>query len=128
MPLIRNLAQRNKEDGSSKKPTRSYSKKQEDQVAKKFNGNRTLNSGATPFQKGDVTLEKFLIECKTKMTPSESISIKKEWIEKNKEESFSLRLSNQTICFNFGPQQPNYYVINEKLMKFLVEKLEEEEM
>jgi hypothetical protein len=27
-----------------------------------------------------------LIECKTKTSPSNSISIKKEWIEKNKQE------------------------------------------
>lgn len=36
-----------------------------------------------------------------------------------------MRLDNSCIAFNFGPDQPNYYVINEKLMKFLVEKLEE---
>lgn len=34
-------------------PTRYYSKKQEDAVAKNLNGKRTPNSGATPFVKGD---------------------------------------------------------------------------
>ena len=123
MSLIKNLAQRNKEDGSSKQPTRSYSKKQENQVAKKFNGNRNLNSGATPFQKGDVTLEKFLIECKTKMSPSESISIKKEWIEKNNQESLFMGKEYSAIAFNFGPGEENYYIINEQLFEELVKNL-----
>ena len=123
MSLIRNLTQRNKEDGSSKQPTRSYSKKQEDQIAKKFNGDRTLNSGATPFQKGDVLLDKFLIECKTKTTPSESISIKKEWIEKNEQESLFMGKDYSAIAFNFGPGEKNYYIINEYLFEELIKNL-----
>ena len=67
-----------------------------------------------------------LIECKTVETDKKSISIKKEWIDKNKEEAFYQRLNNTCIAFNFGPNQENYFVINEKLMKFLVEKLVEE--
>ena len=35
-------------EGAEKAPTRSYSKKQESQVAKDVGGKRTLNSGATP--------------------------------------------------------------------------------
>ena len=72
-----------REKNGQKDPTRAYSKKQENYVAKKFGGDRVKNSGATPFQKGDVNLEDMLIECKTKTSPSESISIKKEWLEKN---------------------------------------------
>ena len=41
-------------------PTRTYSKAQERRVANKFGGECTLNSGATPFQKGDVNLDKIL--------------------------------------------------------------------
>ena len=69
-----------REKNGQKDPTRAYSKKQENYVAKKFGGDRVKNSGATPFQKGDVNLDEqsFLIECKTKTSPSESISIKKE--------------------------------------------------
>ena len=37
-----------------------------------------------------------------------------------------MRLYNSCISFNFGPETDNYYVISEKLMKFLVEKLQEE--
>lgn len=60
------------------KPTRYFSKKQESEIADKFKGQRVVNSGATPFNKGDVNLDKFLVECKTKVTDSASISIKKE--------------------------------------------------
>ena len=38
------------------------------------------------------------------MTEKESVSVKKEWINKNKEEAFSLRLQNYCVCINFGPQ------------------------
>ena len=38
-----------------KKPTRYYSTKQEKKVASTFNGRQTKNSGATPFDSGDVT-------------------------------------------------------------------------
>lgn len=41
------------------------SKKQEHRVAKEMGGKVTLASGALWFQKGDVKLDKFLIECKT---------------------------------------------------------------
>lgn len=39
-----------------------------------------------------------------------------------------MRLSNSAVCINFGPNTSNYYVIDEKLMQFLVEKLEEEDI
>ena len=60
------------------------------------------------------------------MTDKSSFSIKQDWILKNKDEAFSQRLSNSCVAFNFGPDKPNYYCIDEKLMKFLVEKLEED--
>ena len=60
------------------KPTRYFSNKQEKNVTKVLNGKQTLNSGATPFQKGDILTKDFLIECKTKTSHSNSISIKKE--------------------------------------------------
>lgn len=111
---------------SDKKPTRYYSTKQEKEVAKTLNGQRTLNSGATPFQKGDLTINKFLIECKTKMSPSESISIKKEWLKKNDKEALFMGKEYSTLCFNFGPGEKNYYIISEELFQNLVDKLEED--
>lgn len=108
--------------------TRYASTVQENNVAVCFGGRRTPNSGAGLWKKGDVVIAdaSLLIECKVSMEDKQSFSIKKDWIEKNKEETFENRLDNSAIAFNFGPNQPNYYVIDEKLMKFLVEKLEEE--
>ena len=108
--------------------TRYYSDLHETSVAKAVNGERVSNSGAGKFSAGDVVQRQasLLIECKTVMTEKQSVSVKKEWIDKNKEEAFSNRLDNNCLCINFGPGSDNYYVISEKLMKFLVEKLEEE--
>lgn len=64
--------------------TRKYSNLQERRIAKKLQGKKQLNSGATMFAKGDVITDNFLVECKTKIKDSKSISIQKEWIEKLK--------------------------------------------
>jgi len=108
--------------------TRYYSDAHEKSVCKALNAWQTANSGAGLWTKGDVIQKeaKMLIECKTCMEPKNSFSIKKEWIEKNKLEMHEMRLSDSAVAFNFGPGLPNYYVIDEKLMKFLVEKLIEE--
>lgn len=112
----------------NKTSTRYYSQSQEIYVAELLNGRINANSGAGKFSKSDISVPEanLSIECKTCMTPKESFSIKKEWIEKNKAEGFSMRLNNQAICFNFGPESKNYFVINERLMQFLCEKLKEE--
>lgn len=102
-----------------KQPTRHFSKKQESAVAKNLSGTRNLNSGATPFIKGDVTLDDFLIECKTKTSHSDSISVKKEWIEKNKREALFMGKPYSAVAISFGPDEPNYYVIDEDLFKLL---------
>ena len=49
-----------------KTPTRTYSKKQETDIAKAVGGVRTKNSGATLFQKGDILTKKFLLEAHPK--------------------------------------------------------------
>lgn len=112
----------------NKNSTRYYSDIQEETIARMLNGVRSSNSGAAKFSGGDVKVLKasLLIECKTAMTDKDSVSIKKDWIIKNKEEMFSQRLSNSCIAFNFGPNQPNYFIIDEKLMRFLVDRLKEE--
>lgn len=105
-----------------KKSTRFYSSLQEKTVAKSINGKCTSNSGATSFQKGDVLTngkESFLIECKTKTAPSTSISFKKAWIEKNKQEAAFMGKPHQAVVFSFGPGEENYYVIEEYLFKEL---------
>ena len=57
------------------KANRFYSKNQEVRVAKIVGGKRTLNSGATPFQKGDVETSDFLIECKTSIEEKNSLDM-----------------------------------------------------
>lgn len=100
------------------KPTRFYSKKQEKAVAKAVGGKRTANSGATAFSKGDVTLEDFLIECKTTTaTKKASFSIKEEWLLKNRQEAFAMGKHHSALAFQFGENQPNYYIIDEKQLQ-----------
>jgi len=108
--------------------TRTFSDRHEKSVCKAVGAHQQPNSGATLFKKGDVVHDEasLLIECKCQMKEKDSCSIKKEWIEKNAKEAKDVRLLNSCICFNFGPDSDNYYVISEKLMKFLVEKLIED--
>lgn len=122
MSLI-NIAQRDK-DGK-KEPTRFYSKKQENDLAKQFDGERVKNSGATRFAKGDVTLGKWLLEAKTKMTPSKSMTIQKEWLEKNSQEALFMGKPHSALAFNFGPDEKNYYIIDEELFDFLVKHVDD---
>lgn len=107
--------------------TRHYSDIQEKHVAKALCGMKVANSGAGKFKKGDVVVPgaKLLVECKTSMSKKQSFSIKEDWIIKNSIEAFENRLDSHCVCFNFGPNEPNYYVINETLMSFLCLKLEE---
>ena len=107
------------------KPTRHFSSKQEKSVAKAVGGRQVSNSGATAFQKGDVVSDKFLLECKTKTSSSDSISIKKEWLDKNKKEALFMGKEHSALAFNFGPDQENYYIIEEYLFKELLEHLRE---
>ena len=116
-----------REKDGKKEPTRYYSKKQEDAIAKKLGGARVKNSGATAWAKGDVNLDKWLLEAKTKMTPSASISIQKEWLEKNNKEALFMGKPYSALAFNFGPDEPNYYIIDEALFETLIAALENEE-
>ena len=113
---------------STIRPTRFYSSKQEKQVAKAIGGRTVANSGATLFNKGDVTTSNILVECKTCVTEKKSFSIKKEWLEKNKEEAFEMGKDYSVLVFNFGPDTDNYYVIDERTFKLLQELLEKEDM
>ena len=107
--------------------TRAYSDMHEKSVCKALNATQQPNSGAGLFRKGDVVQEEssLLIECKCCMSEKKSVSIKKDWIEKNKEECFRNRLTNSAICINFEPKGKNYYVIDENLMKIICETLKD---
>lgn len=107
--------------------TRYYSDMQEKRVVKKFGGFQTANSGAGAWTKGDVIIKdaSLMVECKTPVDKKNSISIKKEWIDKNREEIKQMQLQNQVIAITFEPNTENYFLIDERLMGFLLERLKE---
>lgn len=102
------------------KPTRAFSNKQEDRVAKAMNGRRQSNSGATPFAKGDVLTENWLLECKTKTKETKTVTIRKEDLDKNKREASLMRKAYNGLAFDFG-DGVDYYIISEADMQRLVE-------
>lgn len=110
---------------------RKISDKQEKRIAKDLKGKRQLNSGATLFQKGDVLLKEYgiLLECKTKIDASKSFTIKKEWIEKNKEEAFGIGCNpnRATIAFDFGDNDGTYFVIGYNFFKEILQLLKDNE-
>lgn len=109
------------------KPTRYYSNLQEDHVAKLLDGKTVSGSGAPKFCAGDVLTEDFLIECKTSMKPKESFSLKREWLTKNEIERIGTNKRYSALAISFSPEgTENYFVINERLMKKLVNMLKEE--
>lgn len=108
--------------------TRKYSKKQEAAVAKAIGGKRQPNSGATAFMKGDVISKHFCIECKTATSEKNSFSIKRDWIDKQKEETFAMNRPFWALAFNFGGlrNNENFYIIDEQLFNKLQHYIEEE--
>ena len=75
--------------------------------------------------KGDVLLEEFSLEMKTKTSHSDSISIKKEWIEKNKQAALFDGKKYNALGFSFGPDEDNYFIIDQYLFEELIEYLKE---
>lgn len=113
----------------NKASTRYFSGVQEHIIAKMLNGQVCPNSGAGKWSKSDVRVPdaSLSIECKTSMSDKQSFSIKKDWITKHKEETFSNRLDNSVIAISFEPEaKENYFLIDSKLMKYLVDKLKED--
>ena len=103
------------------KPTRYFSKKQEQSIADAVGGKRNKNSGATMWDKGDVSTDNWLLEAKTCTKHQKSFSIKEEWFEKQKHESLFMNKQYSAVVFNFGPDCPNYYIIDELTFKELLE-------
>lgn len=108
----------------NKKSTRYYSSRQEKRIAKAVNGNVVANSGAIKFGAGDVRTTDWLFEAKTKTSESQSFSIKKEWLLKNREEMFAMGKSYNALVFDFGDGN-NYYVLDEKTFLMLKDLLKE---
>ena len=103
--------------------TRAKSNQQEKRIAKAMGGKQVIGSGSTPFLKGDVIVDKLFIEAKTKLEPSKSISVKKEWLEKAKTQALSTRKEDYTVVISFGDNK-DYYIIEDTLMEDLYKSRE----
>lgn len=104
--------------------TRKFSYNQEKRIAKNLGGKVVSNSGATPFAKGDVSLEHILIDGKTLTKKQASVSLKKEWFEKIKSEAFSMNKDAGVVCFDFGDKDL-YYAVDARMFKKLIDAYEE---
>lgn len=114
---------RAKKQAEENKPTRYYSNRQETAVAKAVGGKKQANSGATMWQKGDVVNDKFLLECKTCTKDQKTFTMHEDWFIKNQDESLQEGKEFTAVVFSFGPDKPNYYVINETLFNTLQQYL-----
>lgn len=101
-----------------KNSTRAKSSQQEKRIAKAMGGKQVIGSGSTPFLKGDVIVDNLFIEAKTKMESSKSITVKKEWIEKAKQQALSTRKEDYAVAISFG-ENKEYYIIEDALMEDL---------
>ena len=88
------------------KPTRHYSKLQEEKVANYLGGILTPNSGAK-HKKGDILLDDTIGECKTRTKQSISHTIKKEWVLDLIKECIEMGKQHWAIVFDFGTQKLN---------------------
>jgi len=107
-------------------PTRFYSSRQEKRIAKAVGGKTVANSGATLFNKGDIRTKNWLFEAKTKTSESDSFSIKRSWIEKNKEEAFAMGKDYNALVIDFGDGK-QFYLIDEKTFLRMMKLLEKDD-
>ena len=106
-----------------KNSTRAKSSQQEKRIAKAMGGKQVIGSGSTPFLKGDVIVDQLFIEAKTKMEPSQQITVKKAWLEKAKEQALSTRKEDYAVAISFGDPK-EYYIIEDSLMEDLYKSRE----
>lgn len=104
-----------------KSHTRDFSSSQEAEIAKLLGGKVQSNSGGTKFGGGDVHTKAFFIEAKTPTKCQASFSIKKEWIDKMKEQAFEQRKFHSALAFRFSPEGEDFFVIDSITMRYLVE-------
>ena len=82
------------------------SNKQEKRITRSFQqikeeAKKTMASGALWIQKSDVITKQFRVEAKTKMKPSDSMTLKKEWFDKIGREAFESGKIG-LVVFSFG--------------------------
>ena len=68
-------------------------------------------------------VDKLFIEAKTKMNPSQILTVKKGWIDKAKEQSLAMRKEDYAIAVSFGDPK-EYYLIEDTLMEDLYKSRE----
>ena len=66
----------------------------------------------------------WLFEAKTCTKEQESFSIKREWLDKLKQESFAMNKEYYSLVFDFGSNN-NFYILDEDIFKQILELLNE---
>lgn len=110
------------------KPTKYYSNKQEQYVSKALGGKTTIASGGAKFSAGDVIIPNVMVlECKTTTQENKkSWSIKQQWLDQLEQERLDLMLPYSALALSLDSSgERNLYVIDELLMKKLVNTLRE---
>ena len=80
-----------------------------------------IGSGSTPFLKGDVVTGDLFIECKTKAKESTQITVKKEWLEKAREQAYQMRKENYVLALSFGDGK-DYFMLESGYFEDLYHK------
>lgn len=114
---------------AKKGTTKYYSNLQEEHVAKVLGGKKVPASGGTKFVAGDVVIpHTMIVECKTTTKEDKkSWAVKKDWLIQNEKERMDLMLPYSALAISLDPTGTNnLYVIDEKLMKKLVDFLADE--
>ena len=104
--------------------TRDASLEQEKRIARLLDGRVVSNSGARPFNKGDVITDFALIDGKTVMEKQKSITLQKEYFTTIKEQAFSHNIDFGVIAFDFGDGE-DYYAVDARTFKKLVDAYKE---
>lgn len=76
---------------------------------------------------GDVCNANWLIEAKTCIKEKEQFTIKREWLDKLKQESFIMQKEYYALAFNFGKVGKDYYILDEKTFMQILNLLSEME-
>lgn len=105
---------------------RKISQIQEKRIANKIGGREVSNSGATKFDKGDVSNLEWLIEAKTKATSAQSMTVQREWMEKIKAEALSQRKPYHAVAISFDNKK-DYFILEDEFFYRLVGMLEQDE-
>lgn len=95
------------------KPMKYYSDIQEKYIAKLLGIKPTSGSGGTKFGGGDIIVDDILIEAKTSASEKNSFSIKKQWLDKAKEQAFEQKCYHSILAFRFEPEGKDYYILTE---------------